>query len=134
MSNAQAIASLHAFSAGLRKLASQETAIKVAAAAAPALTAAIQATFNAGEDAYGIGWVPKEDGTRATLKKSGALASKLHYVAIGTKLRVALGVRYAKYVVGKRPVTPRQGDPLPAAYSEAIARAAVAVCKAELGR
>ncbi len=127
------LTSLAKFSADLRRLPTV-VAQKVAAAAAPALTEVARSTFNAGEDAYGIGWAPKEDGTRATLKKSGTLASKVHYIAIGTKLRLALGVKYAKYVIGKRPDTPRQGQPLPPAYVRALQRTAVDVCRAELGR
>ncbi len=127
------IASLAKFSADLRRLPTV-VAQKIAAAAAPALTAEARTTFDAGEDAYGGSWVPREDGTRATLKKSGALASKIHYIAIGTKLRVALGVAYAKYVIGRRPVFPKQGGALPVAYSDVLKRTAVTVCKAELGR
>ncbi len=127
------IASLAKFSADLRRLPTV-VAQKVAAAAAPALTAASRSTFDAGENAYGGAWSPREDGTRATLKKSGALASRVHYIAIGTKLRVALGVSYAKYVIGRRPVFPRQGGALPVAYSDILKRTAVAVCKAEMGR
>lgn len=127
------IASLAKFSADLRRLPTV-VAQKVAEAAAPALTTLAQATFDAGENAYGGTWTIREDGTRATLKKSGALSSKIHYVAIGTKLRVALGVSYAKYVIGKRPVFPTQGGALPTSYVETLQRVAVAVCKAELGR
>lgn len=127
------IASLAKFSADLRRLPTV-VAQKVAEAAAPALTEVARSTFSAGEDAYGGTWAIRQDGTRATLTKSGALSNKIHYVAIGTRLRVALGVPYAKYVVGKRPVFPRQGGALPTSYVETLQRVAVAVCKAELGR
>lgn len=129
----QSIASLAKFAADLRRLP-RVVAQMVAAEAAPVLTGLVRDTFDSGADAYGVGWVPKEDGTRATLKKSGALASKVHYVAIGTKLRLALAVPYAKYQIGKRPIAPQQGGALPAAYSAALAKAAVEVCRRELGR
>lgn len=125
--------SIKNFSAALRELP-RTVAIKVAAAAAPALTEAARETFDAGEDAYGGAWAPREDGTRATLKQSGSLAGKLRYVATGTKLRVALGTPYAKYVLGKRPALPRQGDPLPDAYVEALKRTTAEVIRAELGK
>jgi hypothetical protein len=131
--NAQAIASLSAFSTNLRRLPTV-VAQMVAAEAAPVLTALVAETFAASETAYGIPWTPGADGERVTLKKSGGLANGLQYVAIGTKLRLRLAVSYAKYQVGKRPVAPSQGGALPPAYSEALARAAVAVCKRELGR
>lgn len=127
------LASLKAFSTALRQLPTV-VAQKVAEAAAPALTEVARSTFDAGEDAFGGSWAIRADGSRATLRKSGSLASKIHYVAVGTKLRVALGVSYAKYVVGKRPVFPRQGDPLPTAYVEVLQRTVTEVCKAELGQ
>lgn len=129
----QSIASLSAFQANLRRLPTV-VAQKVAEASAPVLTALTRASFDAGETAYGDAWSPSADGEKVTLRKSGALASKIQYVAIGTKLRVALGVSYAKYLVARRPITPRQGEPLPVAYSDALARTAVAVCRAEMGR
>lgn len=123
--------SLADFSKKLAAL-SRVVAIKVAAAAAPALTEAARATFNAGEDAFGASWAPGADGASVTLKKSGALASGITYVAIGTKLRVKLGVGYAKYQLGKRPAFPRQGDPLPASYTAALASATARVITAEV--
>ncbi len=127
------IASLKDFTARLRALPTT-VAIKVATEAAPALSEAAHQTFDAGEDAYGSTWAPREDGTRATLKKTGTLEGKLRYVAIGTRLRVALGTSYAKYVLGKRPALPRQGEPLPVAYVEALQAATAKVCREELGR
>lgn len=132
-SNAGAFASLAKFAADLRALP-RVVAIQVTTEAAPALTATAQTTFAAGEDAYGNAWEPRADGSRATLRKSGDLASRIHYIAIGTKLRVALGVAYAKYVVGKRRVFPSQGGALPASYVSTLQRVAVAVCRRELGR
>jgi len=126
------VQSLKDFSAKLLALP-RVVAIKVAEAAAPALTDAARATFDAGQDAYGDTWAIREDGTRATLKKSGALASKIQYVATGTRLRVALGTSYAKYVLGKRPALPRQGAALPVAYVDALRRTAAEVIRAELG-
>lgn len=128
-----AFASLAKFSASLREMP-RTLAIKVAEAAAPALTDAARATFNAGQDAFGIPWVPLESGEKATLKRSGALAGGITYVAIGTKLRVRLGVSYAKYQLGRRPAFPRQGDPLPTSYVAALREATARVIQAELGQ
>ena len=127
------ISSLKAFAANLRTLP-RVVAQKVAAAAAPALTDAARETFNAGENAYGLAWDPKADGARATLKQSGALASKIVYVAVGTKIRTSLGTEYAKYVVGKRPVLPTQAGQLPASYQRALASATAEVCAREIGQ
>lgn len=105
---------------------------KVAQAAAPALTEAAQASFAAGESPYGDAWLPSPDGKTVTLRKSGALQSGVRYVAIGTRLRVALTTRYAKYQVGRRPVTPRQGSALPSEYTAALKRATAEVITAEV--
>jgi hypothetical protein len=107
-------------------------ALKVALAAAPVLTDLAKETFDAGENAYGQTWAPGVKGQRVTLRRTGDLSSFIRYVAIGTKLRVALGTSYAKYQIGKRPVFPR-GD-LPTAYVEALHRTAVRVVKEELGK
>jgi hypothetical protein len=57
----------------------------------------------------------------------------LRYVANGTKLRVALTVPYAKYQVGKRPIFPTQGGPLPADYSRTLVSVSGQVCREEIG-
>ncbi len=125
--------SLKNFSASLRALPTV-LAQKVATAAAPALTAVALSTFNAGENAYGVAWDPGADGQKITLRQSGGLASGIHYVAIGTKLRVKLAVPYAKYQLGRRPAFPAQGAPLPTAYIAALRTSANATIAAELGR
>ncbi len=126
------LSSLKKFSDALRELP-RVVAQKVATAAAPAITVAALQTFNAGEDAFGVPWSPSADGERVTLRESGGLAAGIHYVATGTKLRVKLGVAYAKFQLGKRPAFPRQGDPLPASYVKALTDATHAVIRAELG-
>lgn len=126
------VTSLQDFSKKLRELP-RTVAIKVAAAAAPALTNAAKATFASSQNAFGEDWVPGAEGQTVTLKESGTLASTIQYVAVGTKIRVALGTRYAKYQVGKRPIFPRQGDPLPEAYRDALESTTKAVLQQELG-
>lgn len=127
------MSSLADFSRKLQALP-RVVAIKIAEAAAPAVTAAARATFDAGQDAFGVAWLPSPTGESVTLKKSGALASGITYVATGTKLRVKLGVAYAKYQLGRRPAFPRQGDPLPASYSAALEAATAKVIAEEVSR
>jgi hypothetical protein len=124
--------SLKAFSASLRRLP-RVLGQKVASAAAPVLTETSETTFRAGEDPYGNAWAPGEHGDRITLVKTGALSKFLKYVAIGEKLRVALGVPYAKYQIGKRPVFPRQGGALPVAYRRTLEEKTAEAIRAELG-
>lgn len=123
--------SLADFTRDLRALP-RVVAIKVAAAAAPALTALAEHTFDASADPDGRPWRAGAEGQIVTLRKTGDLAKYIKYVAIGAKLRVSLGVAYAKYQIGKRPVFPRQGQGLPAAYVEALKRIAVRIAREEM--
>ncbi len=125
------LTTLARFSASLRSLP-KTLGQRIATRAAPALTELAISTFRASEDAFGGPWTPAKDGGRVTLSRSGALARYIRYVAIGTKLRVALGVAYAKYQIGRRPIFPRQGDELPVSYRAALERAAKEVLTSEL--
>lgn len=126
------IRSLHQFSKDLRNLP-RRVGNLVAAEAAPAITDVGRKSFLAGEDAYGVPWVPKLDGKKATLRQTDDLFDFLFYVAIGTKLRVALGTKYAKYQIGRRPIFPTQGGALPPAYVDALSRVSSDVCRREIG-
>lgn len=125
------IQSLSGFSSKLRKIP-VVLGQKVATAAAPKLTSVANETFSAGENAYGNTWAPLKDGSKATLNKTGGIARGVYYVAIGTILRVRLAVSYAKYQVGKRPVFPTQGSPLPTSYVRALTETVNEVVPAEL--
>jgi phage gpG-like protein len=125
------VKSLADFSRDLRALP-RVVAIKVAAAAAPVITDLAKKTFNASQEPDGKPWKPGAEGQLVTLRKTGDLAKYVTYVAIGTRLRVALGVKYAKYQIGKRPVYPRQEQGLPESYVRALMRVAVEVVRAEL--
>lgn len=114
-------ASLRKFSASLRELP-RVVGHRVAAACAPVLTALVVDTSDASADAYGAAWAPGADGQTVTLRRSGALLNGVRYVAIGSKLRLArvAGPRRRARRVGRRPVTPRQGEALPPAYARAL--------------
>lgn len=114
--------SLKRFTAKLRQLP-QVAANKIAAASAPEITRLGLETFDAGENPYGVTWAPGVHGDKITLRgKSGKLLDSLKYVAIGTILRVVVGVSYAKYQIGKRPVFPRQSSELPTSYVRALTK------------
>ena len=115
--------SVRKFAASLRKL-SQTLANRIAERAAPVITEFAQTSFESSTDPYGVAWVPSVDGKTVTLRDTGSLSKFIRYVAIGSKLRVALGVPYAKYQIGLRPVFPAQGKPLPPNYSETLAKIA----------
>jgi hypothetical protein len=124
--------SLKDLAAKLRTLP-KTVAIKVPEKVAPSITGLGQSTFAQSEDAYGVPWAPAVDGSEVTLVDTGALRRTLRYVPIGTRLRCALGVPYAKYQIGKRPVFPRQGAPLPADYVAAINTATGDAVRESLG-
>ena len=124
-------ATLKKFSQDLRRLP-KVVAHKIAEESAPALTSAAMSTFDASEDAYGNAWLPGDHGQTVTLRKTGNLARTIKYVAIGALLRIALGVSYAKYQIGKRPVFPSQTSTLPDAYTQILERKAVEVVRREL--
>jgi len=130
MSNAAALASMKDFAARLRALPTV-LAIKVAVAAAPVLTDMVRETFQTSSDADGNAWQPGAEGQIVTLQESGALARTVRFVATGTKLRVALGTSYAKYQVGRRPITPRAGT-LPIKYGKALADLTAKIAAEEL--
>lgn len=113
--------SLARFTKALKTLP-RSLAQNVAAKAAPEITKWENETFDSCADPYGVPWAPGADGKKVDLVESGDLRKFIKYVSVGTKLRVALGVPYAKYQIGKRPVYPKQGDILPAKYQETLAR------------
>jgi hypothetical protein len=122
------MSSIREFASKLRALP-LVVAIKVAEDVAPALTAKAKGSFDRSETPYGVPWEPGVDGQKITLRKTGALESTLRYVAIGTRLRVALGTSYAKYQIGKRHVFPAQGGELPTEYQEALTTSTQKVAK-----
>ena len=122
--------SLSQFANDLRRLPTI-LAQKVAAEAAPAITALAKDSFEGSQSPDGVPWAPGAEGQKITLHKTGDLERQIKYVAIGTKLRVALGVPYAKYQIGKRPVFPRKA--LPSSYVSTLERVAVRVIKQESG-
>ncbi len=98
---------------------SRELGHKIAAESADEITRLARETFDAGQDADGIPWRESSvDGRKVDLRETDALRDGLSYKAIGLKLRAALGVGYAKYQVGKRPVFPRGA--LPPRYVRAL--------------
>jgi hypothetical protein len=124
--------SLKQLASDLRRLPTT-LAAQVTDRAAPQITAVANETFDAGMSPDGVPWAPGADGKRVTLNKTGALRRLLRYVGIGTKLRVALAVPYAKYQIGKRQVFPRQGAPLPKPYVSVLQAVTSEVAKAALG-
>lgn len=74
------------------------------------LTRQTQEAYDGGETVYGTprptSKSKERPGAALTLRKSGKVRGSLAFVAIGTILRAQLGMRYAKYLVGKYGVLP----------------------------
>jgi hypothetical protein len=102
--------------------------------AAPAITQAAHETFDRGRDPYGVTWQESRKGESVDLNETGALRNFVEYKSIGTLLRIALGVSYAKYQIGKRKVFPTQGSPLPVSYRAALDNAVQSAVAQELGQ
>lgn len=122
------IARLRAFSRKVKRLP-KATAALVALDVADDITAVSQETFASSQNAYGVPWQPGKAGQRVTLVDTGALVRGLAFVAAGGRIKCRLGVRYARYQIGKRPVFPRRGAPLPAAYLDVLRAAAVRILR-----
>lgn len=124
------IARLRAMSKKIRRLP-KVVAAMVAEVVAPEITAVAKETFDAGENAYGNAWAPGKKGQHVTLVKTGDLERGIAFVAAGGRIKVRLGVKYAKYQIGKRPVFPRKGAALPASYLDVLKTAAKAILSKE---
>lgn len=124
-------ANLKALAAKLRQVPIR-VATKAAAKIAPKLTELARASFAAGENPYGDTWEPGAKGQRVDLVESGALRGQLRFAAIGTRVRAVLGVRYAKYQIGKRKILPIGGSAMPVSWSSAIGEIVTAEIASDL--
>lgn len=92
----------------------------VARTAAPALTSAALADFDGGRTAYGT---PRPVGANGpvSLVRTGKTRSTIRFTAQGTALRIVLGTRYAKYLIGRYNMLPSGGrKAIPRAWRTSI--------------
>lgn len=121
---AKGIASIAKLKSAMRELPIRVRA-DVAREAAPVLNRLLHSDFDAGRTVYGDARPLGVDGKPLDLTKSGKTRATLNFVSVGTILRVQLGTKYARYLVGKYKVLPTT---LPAAYRgelEALVRSHV---------
>lgn len=94
-------------------------AARIAAQAAPEVSALTQQAFNSDMTVYGS---PRprsvEDGKQLTLVRTGASRDALRFVAEGTRMRTATLPRYTRFLIGRYDVLPN--GPLPAAWRERL--------------
>lgn len=103
-----------------KNLGSTVIAQRVAARAAPAITTLALAAFDRGETPYGDAWPVGHDGRPVDMVESGALRAKVAFVATGTRIRCLLGVKYAKFQIGKRKILPSGNGSLPTDWRDVI--------------
>lgn len=85
----------------------------VASKMAPLLTNLMQASFDSGQTIFDESRPVGERGNRLSLVDTGAVRSSLRWVQAGRIVRVALGQRYAKYLIGKYKIMPSGNQELP---------------------
>lgn len=86
-------------------------AVDVASRAGPALTDLAQ-DANAGKrGVYGDPYPTGVDGQQLTLRRTGAVAGSLEFLASGTQVRARLPEKYARYLVGKYNILPNGALP-----------------------
>lgn len=105
-----------------RKLQSigPKTAAYVAQEVAPLLSAEGLRTFDQQTAPSGWKWPPGKKPGDGDLVRDGSLRRFVRYRAYGSKVAVRIGVSYAIYQIGKRPVYPFQTLRLTPAYEKAI--------------
>jgi hypothetical protein len=95
---------------------------RIASRVAPAITELALASFDRGETPFGDAWSLGYDGRDVDLVRSGAMRGTLRFVAIGSRVRCVIGVKWAKFQVGRRRVLPAPGQTMPASWRDVAAR------------
>lgn len=87
---------------------------RIAARAAPEMTALAGASYDAGRTAYGTPRPKGVDGRKLDLVQSGASRRAMRFGATGRDIRTGALPRYTRYLIGKYDVLPN--GPLPAEW------------------
>lgn len=119
---------LRALKASLRA-APLSVAHDVAKRASPVMTKLSQVAYDGGDTVYDVARPRGVDGDRLSLVKTGATRRQMVFVSNGTIVRVVLGPKYAKYLIGKYDVLPNGA--LPAKWRDALKKV-VAETKVDL--
>lgn len=104
-------AALRSFKAQLRTLPTT-VAHDVARRAAPAVTSLSREALASGRTVYEEPRPLGVDGGQLSLKKTGAVERDMRFVSIGSIVRVVLGPKYAKYLIGKYGILPNGALPI----------------------
>lgn len=118
-SNEAAYTSIENLNIRLGKLG-EKTAEYVAKEVAPLLSKEGLRTFDQRMAPSGWKWPPGKKPEDGDLVRDGSLRKFIRYSPYGTKVGVRIGVDYAPFQIGKRPVYPYHTQRLPDAYANAI--------------
>lgn len=108
-----------------------DVATDVARKVAPRFKGFVEAGFAKKADPYGNAWRPikaatRKRGTKSILIRAGTMARKVDVLAFGSRVRVLLGVFYARFHISTgRGILPRRGR-LPPTWTREIEAASVA--------
>lgn len=97
---------------------STQGAIQIASEGSSALTGQTQGFFRAGKTVYGDSRPAGKSGP-LSLYRTGATARMLQFVAIGTRLRAALGTEYARYLI-RYGILPNSRAAIPVSFRRAL--------------
>lgn len=78
----------------------------VARQGAPEITSLAKRAYESGQTVYGDARPTGKGGRPLTLRRTGATAQTVQFVAIGTIMRCVLGTDYARYLIGKYGILP----------------------------
>lgn len=93
---------------------------EVAFRAAPVLTTAAAASFDAGRTVYGDARNQGVKGGALTLVRSGDTRRTVKFVSNGRIVRCVLGTPYAKYLIGRYGILPNGNAAMPHAWRTSL--------------
>jgi hypothetical protein len=127
--DAAALRSINALKKALRNAPITATA-RIAARAAPAMSALAQGAHASGKTVYDRPRARGVDGDELSLDRTGATKRALNFTATGRDIRTSVLPRYAKYLIGKYDLLPN--GPLPQAWREGLREIAARVLYDEI--
>ena len=129
--DAAGLRSLRSLKKALAKLPITATA-RIAARAAPAMSALAQGAHASGQTVYGRPRPKGVDGDALSRANTGATQRALQFIATGRDIRTTVLPRYARWLIGRYDLLPN--GPLPIAWREGLKAIASRVLSDEIKR
>jgi hypothetical protein len=122
--DAAGLRTLNGLKRALRKLPITATA-RIAARAAPEMSALSRGAYNAGQTVYGSARPLSVEGKPLDLVRTGKSRDAMAFIATGRDIRTARLPEYTRYLIGKYDVLPN--GPLPTLWRERMTAIAAQV-------